>query len=177
MASRSRSFLTSRSVRGSRRKVSWTVGPNGSSGLITTASTVVFPTGLQALVDDLTLVRMRGEIAFSITGTNIRDGFDAIAVGMAVVTENAFGVGVTAVPAPLTDINWDGWLFHWSGSMAAMLAAAENEATQYRLVIDNKAMRKMHESDVIVAVIEVATETGTASLEAILNTRTLFKLA
>ena len=113
------------------------------------------------------------------TITSALDGFAEVALGLCVVTENAFGVGITAVPTPLTDIGWDGWLWHWAGSVygpSTTVTNAEGSAN-VRIPIDSKAMRKFKETDVMLAVLEVSAEVGAAVLTAKMVTRVLVKVS
>ena len=183
LARRSRFQRTS----GVRRKTSWTAGPKGTAGTITSNTQVIFPTGLQALLGGLTIVRLRGELlARIITSSAANDGFLEVALGIGVVSENAFAVGVTAVPHPVTDIDWDGWLYHrmfsLSSSAAVSAAGASTNgmfslAEAVRIEIDSKAMRKFNDQNVLVGVLETAAEAGTTTMTAELNTRTLVKLS
>ena len=162
---------------GSRRKVSWTIGPEGQLAVITGSSVSIFPIGSQTVADDLTVVRTRGQLVLQLlTAAAGLDGFQW-AFGMAVVTENAFGIGVTAVPDPLVDIAWDGWFVHETGWMVSEDSGPDpaSPAVTLRLVLDSKAMRKTHQTDVVIAVLGV-TEVGTSTMQASLATRLLFKL-
>ena len=164
-----------------RRKTTWTVGPEGSVQL-TSAAASVFSGGAIAIDDGLTIVRTRGELNVGLSVAAVAlDGFARFAFGMCIVSENAAGVGVTAIPSPITDETWDGWYVYYTGSLFSVVATAVLDNAEgvanLRLPIDSKAMRKFKRTDVIVAVIETATEVGTASLTARLSSRTLVKLA
>ena len=50
------------------------------------------------------------------TGTSALDGYDG-AVGLCIVSENAFNAGIASIPTPITDIQWDGWLWYQSFSL------------------------------------------------------------
>ncbi len=163
----------------SRRAVSWTVGPRGTM-TVSTDSDNLFTSAVQLVVDDATLVRTRGELLLGLTSvTSALDGFNRIAFGICKVTENAAGVGVTAVPSPITDEAWDGWLAYWTGSLFSKTATETNlgdTLAAARIVIDSKAMRKSHNSDFFVAALATAGEVGSATMVAKLNSRFLFKL-
>ena len=162
-------------VSAKRRRVSWSLGPRGAITTQTAAGDAIFSTSAQAVADDLTIVCVRGEVVLNVTGSTVLDGWSQIVMGLCVVSENAAAVGITGVPHPVEDIAWDGWLWYWTGCLFELDAAA-TIATEYRIVIDNKAMRKTHATDVVVAVLESATELGTATLDATMNTRMLVKL-
>ena len=162
---------------GARRSTSWSAGPRGVTGTISASEVSIFGTGTQATVDGLTLVRTRGEILLSLdSGTAIDDGYQ-FAFGLCIVTENAFNAGVASVPTPLTDIAWDGWLFHTQGNLKIASTTIENGlgTTNARIPIDSKAMRKFKNTDVMVGVLEVV-ETTTANMRAALESRLLLKL-
>ena len=97
---------------------------------------------------------------------------------MCVVTENALGVGVTVLPDPRVDVAWDGWFVFETGWVTAFdgtMTGNEGDSWDRRL-IDSKAMRKTHATDVIAAVFSVREE-ATAMVEGFLSTRMLGKLA
>jgi hypothetical protein len=61
----------------------------------------------------LTLVRTHGVFsAWFEVSTGTFDGFDGVAFGLCIVSENAFNAGVAAVPTPIADEAWDGWIVH-----------------------------------------------------------------
>ena len=168
---------------GQRRKTAWTEGPFGRATLSVAGSTL-YATGQQAIVDGLTIVRIRGDFNAGLTSAAaVADGFDRIGVGMCIVNENAFGVGVTAIPSPLADMSWDGWIWHRTLSLVGMGIIAGGAADDAplapaaaRFEIDGKAMRKWKNTDVLVGVVEVADEIGTATIRTMLVSRVLAKL-
>ena len=174
-----RSRFQSRDGQGRRRKVSWSAGPNGAIATVITSTVSLFPNGAQSVLEDLTIVRIRGELLvyLSLAGGAKNEGY-RWAFGMANVTENAFGIGVTAVPAPLTDIGWDGWMVHHQGQVLARGAALKDGSPteSQRVIIDSKAMRKVHNTDVLMAVFETTEVGAGAEMEASLVTRLLDKL-
>ena len=161
-----------------RRRVSWAGGPGGRSGVISASSVTLFPVASEAALDDLTLVRIRGDFeAALISADAVNSGFE-VAMGIANVSQNAAGIGVTAVPDPLVDIAWDGWIWHETFFLLAVDSSPSPSSymANLRRVIDNKAMCKTHATDNLVALISV-TEFGTATMFASLACRVLDKLA
>jgi len=116
--------------------------------------------------------------AFLTTANAVSDGFHG-AIGIGVVTDDAFGVGVSAVPDPLDEMEWDGWLWHSFFDIhtaASPLDDGVNAATVgWQKDIDSKAMRKLNLGDTIFAIAEV-TMGGTAVMQLFLDTRVLLKL-
>ena len=175
---------------GSQRKTSWTGGAAssgpGATQSISVSGALLLGVGLQAIVSGLTIVRTRGNLSlFLVTADAEGSGFNG-AFGLGVVSENAFGVGVTAVPHPIADDDWDGWFYHRKFALfapAAITAAGSAKewsgiggvAGAIQIDVDSKAMRKFKESDVVVAVLET-TEVGTSIMRVAFDSRTLVKL-
>ena len=161
-----------------RRKTGWEDGPTGAVALAATGS-AIFPLSQQSVQDGITVVRIHGELLATIaTVSSSLDGY-VCGFGMCIVSENAAGVGITAVPTPITDQAWDGWLLHRlftvksnTGTIADGVNAFSATA---RLELDSKAMRKFKLSDVLMGVVEV-TEVGNSTLNLDLLSRMLIKL-
>ena len=159
-------------LRRNRRRTGWSAGPSGLLTL-TAAGQQAFGTTSIAALDGLTLARIRGELLLQLTSdAATADGFNQIAVGICDVSENAAGIGITAIPHPLADIDWDGWIWHWVGSIVDN-AGGDAVGSGARVVIDNKSMRKTPESNVLVGVLGAGVEIGTAIVKVNLNTRVL----
>jgi len=162
-----------------RRKTAWDVGPGGG-GIITLTGTVatILGTGSQLTTDGITLVRTRGHMNMWLDLVAAKtDGFVG-AFGIGVVTSQAFAIGVTAMPTPFTDMDWDGWLFHQFVSIRGLDPATDlnpDGPRFQRFEVDSKAMRKLKEDDTIFAMIDVV-ESGTATARLDFNSRVLFKL-
>ena len=165
---------------GSRRAMAWDAGPEQVPVSLSAAGATLWATGAQALSDDLTIVRTRGQLTLNLTSiATIGDGYAKVGLGICIVPENAFNAGVGSVPTPLTDIGWDGWMWHmllgqFRGFSTTELGTGPMEAV--RVDIDSKAMRKTHASDFVMGAVELGTETGTAVLGFVATTRMLFKL-
>jgi len=123
------------------------------------------------------LVRTRGLLDVFLDGVPTADGdgyFGAFAIG--IVTDPAIAIGITAVPTPITEQSWDGWLYHTFISVHTMDVTFGNMgAAHHRIEVDSKAMRKFPVEMTMFAVLEVV-EIGTATLNAFWDSRVLFKL-
>ena len=174
-----------------RRKTSWEIGAqtgvDGASTNITSSGATLAGGGAAATLDGLTLVRTRGDLNLFITTSNgVGNGFHG-AFGIGIGNENAFAAGAASLLTPLTDEEWDGWIYHryfgvFSGGTIAAATAAQ-QADQVNAVsgalhieVDSKAMRKLTQQDTIYAMLEVV-ELGTCSMEWAFNSRSLIKLA
>jgi len=187
MAHSSRSRFLARSP--SRRKVGWGTGPkSGTSGApiqgISGSGSNIGTIGATPSSDGITLVRLRGMThLFLATSGGVGQGFHG-AIGVGIATDPAVAIGVSAVPTPITEEVWDGWLWHTYFSLtaagaitaagAALSWSGEGESA-VRIVVDSKAMRKIAVTETIYCVIEVV-EIGAATLDWSFNSRTLSKL-
>jgi len=185
---RSRGFpLRSRSP--TRRKTSWTVGPqsgvDGASISITASAAVLMGVGSAATEDGLTIVRTRGELLFFLTASTTGGGGFFGAFGIGIANTPAFTAGVASLPTPITEDDWDGWLYHrflTVGSGGAIDAGVSADvdmvnasAASVRVEIDSKAMRKINLNETLFAALEV-TEVGTATARIFVNSRILVKI-
>jgi len=178
---RGNSLRYPRSFGSRRRKTAWSVGPQqGAAATITAAGVDLWSLGSQIISLGLTQVRLRGIFtAWIESATAVGDGFTNVAIGICVVSENAFNAGVGSVPDPVVDVGWDGWLYHANlGPVISLSTTEEGGAglTMVRHVIDSKAMRKAQATDVTIGVASFETEVGAAILRFTSRTRILDKL-
>ena len=160
-----------------RRGKGWEEGPGGSAVTTFTASTqAILTNGAQFLQDGLTVLRLRGSLqAFLVSANAAGDGFHC-AIGIGIVSENAFGIGITAVPTPLGDTSWDGWLyFKFFDVHGGFLTAGDVQHLDATFEVDSKAMRKVKDTDVLFAVVETI-EIGTAEMDVFFESRILLAL-
>jgi len=185
---RSRSRFPRQAVT-ARRKSSWSSGPasTATGGVQTISASGVTPLGLGAGItaDGVTLVRTRGELLlFLATASASTNGFYG-AFGIGVVSDQAFAAGGASMPSPITNVDWEGWLYYRnlsiiSGGIIDGTAASEDSlvnpvSASLRLEVDSKAMRKVGINETIFAVLDLV-EIGTAALKVFFNSRMLFKL-
>ena len=78
-----------------------------------------------------------------------------VGIGMAVVSDEASAIGVSAVPTPTTDPGSDLWLLHKFMLTATMAGDADGNLRGAAFSIDSKAMRKVEDGQDIVTVVEV----------------------
>ena len=155
-----------------RRRTGWSRGPGGNLQFTGVAS-AAYASISTANEDGLTLVRMRGLFRAWSSSVDSVTARMIGAVGIANFSENAVGVGITALETPIGDADWDGWIWHQFFDVGGLV----NEGSGvYESVIDSKAMRKVHEGDSLVAIIQIETESGATVLQTSINTRVLDKL-
>ena len=165
--------------RSARRATAWSQGPADVGGGASASGSSLWSASVTPAVEGLTLIRTRG--IFSVTQATAGVALDGFfgAIGIQMITAEAAAIGITAIPTPLDDENWDGWLFHQYfdvRSATATFADGVNSGGVFaRIEIDSKAMRKFPGGSVLVGVTEVV-ESGTATIETHGSTRMLFKL-
>ena len=184
MAQRRGFFPRSRSK---PRLTDWALGPGSSVTTNFSSSTSsILGSGVTPTTDKLTIVRTRGELtAFLNTASALDNGF-ACAVGIGIVTNAAFAIGATAVPDPIDDAEWDGWLYHRFFNLISPTAISNTAITDadsvgivsnvVRFEVDSKAMRKQDLEETLMAVVQ-AVEVGTATMSVQFNSRTLVMLS
>ena len=177
----------SRARSSTKRLTDWALGPGGEANTTAiTSTTTIVGAGVTPVGGKFTIIRTRGEFTAALsTAAAGANGF-ACALGIAVVTLTAFGIGSTAVPSPLDEADWDGWLYHRFFSLLTTGvidggAMADTDATNpttvaARIEIDSKAMRKIDETEIVTAILGT-TEIGTATMNLMLDSRMLVKLA
>ena len=153
----------------------WTDGPGGQAlTTISVSSQVILGSGIAAAISEQTVMRTRGICDLFINGVGGSDGdgyFGAIGIGKC--TAAAFTAGILSVPTPVTEVSWDGWLWHSYFSVHdADISRGPSTSVHQRIMIDSKAMRKFDGDEVLYAAIET-TEIGTAILNVFFDTRML----
>ena len=95
-----------------RRRSSWEEGTGGTSVNSFTASQSAFLGSALAISQDgLTLARTRGYVrAILTTSTGANDGFSG-AIGIGIATTAAVTAGAASVPTPITEQDWEGWIW------------------------------------------------------------------
>ena len=170
----------SRPIQRIKRLTDWGLGPvSGASSvpLAVTGTGQQLGIGIALVLESaVTLVRIRGDFLFFLkTATAVGDGFSG-ALGIGLVTNEAFAVGATAVPGPVSEADWNGWVFHTFFNVLSPLGGSSGGATHQRITMDSKAMRKWSEGMTLVPVLEVV-EHGTATADAFFDSRILVKLS
>ena len=108
---RSRGF---RQAHGPRRKSSWEegVGATGLATPVTATGSAFIGATITPTVGEVTVVRTRGQFVAALTvATGLGDGFTG-AVGIGIATLAAVTAGIASVPTPVTEMDWDGWVWH-----------------------------------------------------------------
>ncbi len=160
-----------------RRQTGWSVGPGSSVPVGVSASgSLILGSGVGANIQGLTLIRVRGHVELVLRLAGASEGFTG-AIGICLVTDDAFAIGITAMPTPVTDMEDDIWLYHrfFSVHAGAVTATAALARISESWEVDSKAMRKTPQGTTLAAVFE-ATEVGTSIIDVTFQSRLLDKL-
>ena len=169
----------SRFSSGRKRKSTW-IGP-ADQGYISVASAgatlmASFDTSAagnpNAAAIGSTIVRTRGQI--SIIPTAVGADLNIVgAFGIGIVSSQALAIGITAVPEPFDEADWDGWYVWRSFSYnVEFIDATGTQFLEWNFEVDSKAMRKLSENEAFVFVAQ--SQQGAYAISAPL--RTLIKL-
>ena len=152
----------------SRRVTVWGQGPQAVDQSLSANGSTLWTNGSVLVLDSrTTIVRLRGRLHIHLTvATAAGDGF-AGAVGIGVASLAAFTAGIGSVPTLLTELAWNGWMWHQMIDIrtnTTTLADGVNAvAADLNIEIDSKAMRKFGEEEVLYGAIELQ-ETGIATM-------------
>ena len=163
---------------GPRRGRGWASGPGGTAiTTVSSTSEVFLGAALEVVADGQTLARTRGRLLAQLdVAAAIGEGFTG-AFGIGVATFAAVTAGINSVPTPITEQDWDGWLF-WSAIQVIAGDASDvglsRGATQI-IDVDSKAMRKLKDDMAIYACVDMV-EIGTSQVRIFFDSRMLFLL-
>jgi len=144
---------------GFRRESQWIqIAPTVSN--LGTASTAVLFTGFGAVALGLrpfTIVRTHINLHVA-SDQEVNDELQQVAIGTAVVSDQALAIGVTAVPTPFTDMGSDLWMLHQILTTRFLLGTAVGFSGDFgkEKDIDSRAMRKVEEGSDLAMSIETS---------------------
>ena len=164
----------------SRRQTTWGIGPGatGVSVFSATGSQIIGAGIVPSAESKSTLVRLRGYVEIVLeAAANIGEGFQG-AIGIGLVTDQAFAAGSASIPDPIDEQAWDGWMYHRHFSLHATTATISDGVNTGRLAweIDSKAMRIWEVGNTLMMKMQVV-EIGTSQIEVFFDSRVLVKLS
>ena len=126
----------------SGRMTQW-IGP-ADQGYVAVNSTVTTILASFAFLEAATIVRIRGQASVKLQ-TYGADLDIVGAVGIGLVSDEAFAAGVASMPAPFDDADWGGWMLHrmFSARFEFTDATAGVQPASWEYELDSKAMRKV----------------------------------
>jgi len=144
-------------TRGQRRETSW-VGLGPTVTTVTGEGGTIIASANAALLAKrpFTIIRLHLALFARSDQEAATEQFGG-AVGVAVVSDQAVAIGVTAVPTPVTDDSSDLWMLHrWY--MGLQGSTTTNAPASF--IIDSKAMRKVNDDQDIIVVHELSSTIG-----------------
>jgi len=157
----------------SKRLTAWDSGPrsDNGAGFSVSSTGTVWNVGMVPLIP-VTLVRIRGVITFFFDSVTAAADAWTVAVGIGLIATDAFTAG--ALPDPLADDLWEGWMWHHYLHMVVPAGTTANLAP-VRLEIDSKAMRKVDPGMTLFGITEAAEQNDGSTFIQYANTRILSK--
>ena len=161
------------------RETLW-IGQAEVAAALPAANSAVLMTSLNAAglaLRPFTVVRERGTFwaqSDQITAPEIW----SVAYGKCVVSDQALGIGITAVPTPAIDLSSDLWYLYERiiGSFVLVSTGEGIDAAGGRMITyDGRAMRKVEEGQDLISVVENGSVTADGSQTRVVG-RTLVKL-
>ena len=151
-------------VRGSSKTVSSFATCSIFNGVVPVAGTVkaLGSVGLITL-QALTIIRSRGTIAGIVRTEAGADQIICGALGFILVSSDAFTIGVTAVPGPLTDSEND-W-FVWVPFGYGTFTGVDTTNLFFDKAFDSRGMRKSKPGDVVAPVLELEADVAGGSFD------------
>jgi len=125
----------------------------------------------------VTLIRSRGTAIVHFDPTSIGD-LMMVGLGLGVYSSDAFAVGSTAMPGPLSDADYD-WIWHQVFTFGPAFSATEdgNDIGENLVIeVDSKAMRKIKPNQAIGWIAEGDILSGGGTFDFSVVSRMLFKL-
>ena len=173
-----RSGYSHRRNGGPRRVTEWAEGVQEVDGAITASVKQLWSAAVAVTATGVTIVRTRGYVRAHLNSADAVGAGFAGAFGIGLAQTDALAIGVTALPGPVSDLEWEGWLWHQFFDIRAVTATIADgvnaaSASQF-FEIDSKAMRKFEDGVQLFGITE-ATEDTNATMEVQADTRMLIK--
>ena len=157
-------------ARGKQRLTTW-LGP-ADQGYVSVASGTKVIISFASFGEPATVIRSRGTVSIA------PDSFGADveykgAIGMGIVSTDAFTAGVASIPGPWLDSDWGGWyvwrsfaeIFEFKDATGSLVISTGFQ-------VDSKAMRKITTNETLV----VIAESQSGAYQIFSAVRTLLKL-
>ena len=151
--------------RGTRRETSW-ISVEPVIQVVDNSVAVTHTLNATALAKrSFTIIRTRLEVHINSDQLAV-DEIAIAAIGLCVVSDQASGIGVTAVPTPITDLASDLWFVHQplitDFTFVTGIGIDADGGTNYS--IDSKAMRKVNDDEQVIVVVEGSGSGGGAGI-------------
>ena len=147
---------------GLRRETLWLAGTYASTTIAASTAVIVSSLNAAALaLRPFTVVRARGLLMLESDQIAAAERLRC-AYGVAVVSDQASAIGVTAVPTPTTDDGSDLWFLYQTIAHSVQVTAGQLAVgpAYHQVEMDSKAMRKVEDGMDIVTVVEQGAAVG-----------------
>ena len=159
---------------GQRRQTTWIGPPDQNFVAVGSGASVIIASfnPSTSFILGSTVVRSRG--AFTYRPDSSAADVDIVgAFGMGIVSEQALAAGAASVPGAFDEADWDGWFVWRSFAMSfESVTQASTLIWSETLEIDSKAMRKVHDNEAVVQVVE----SNIGAIDVFTGVRMLLKL-
>ena len=149
-----RAFRRGSAAISQKRLSTWFFFTPAATTMTATGGTILFQLNAAALaLRPFTIVRTRFQVGI-LSDQLAADELQVAGLGMAVVSDQAAAIGVSAVPTPVTDLGSELWFQHrlMYSNFSFLTAAGFDQQGMVNYEIDSKAMRKVNESEDVVVV-------------------------
>ena len=136
-----------------------------------------FSFGLTTAESALTIVRTRGQMLVTIVdNSGVRQIMQG-AMGIILVSSDAFSAGIGSLPGPISDDQND-WYVWAPFTLSTLDGTADDQAISQtvRVDFDSRGMRKSKFGDVAAIVLEIESDVAAGGIDASLIAREQFKL-
>ena len=163
-----------RSARGACRKTAWVAPADQAFVAVATGAKVIVASFDPGLLDPSpTIIRTRGQVSYF--PNNAGADISVVgAFGVGIVSQEAFAIGITAVPGPFDSADWGGWLA-W-GSYSSRQEFSDTTGifqSSWQIDVDSKGMRKVATNETLILV----WESQSGAVDVLMPLRTLWKLS
>ena len=115
-----------------------------------------------------TIVRIRGSAVVHMVAGAAADAM-VVGLGLIIVSEDALAAGAASIPSPIDDLD-SPWIFHQLFSLGPSTASEAADDTNLglstaRIVIDNKAQRKIGPNEVLTFMWDTQLHAGTPTFD------------
>jgi len=105
-------------------------------------------------LEQSTVVRIRGWLSVMSTAVNADVNITG-AIGVGIVTEEAFAAGVVSIPEPFSDADWGGWMLWQTFAYSFEFGDATGvNFPPWQIPLDSKSMRKVSPNERLVIIAE-----------------------
>ncbi len=151
-----------------RRETRWLDAVPGVATLAGPSASVIYHTltAVEKALRPFTVIRTRGFWEIFSDQVVADEAYQA-ALGLAVVSDQAVGIGVTAVPTPYTDMESDLWFVYEQlyGNMRFGDATGTEDPAGVRAAFDSRAMRKVEDGQDVISVGEASSISSGLSMK------------